>query len=55
MVSFKVFDRDEDDLPPKFQFIKCHMIFDVKTAENFRRKARMVAVGHMTETPPSIT
>ena len=31
------------------------MIFDIKMNENFRRKARMVAGGHMTETPTSIT
>ena len=38
-----------------FQYIKCHIIFDVKMGGNFRRKARMVAGGHMTETPSSIT
>ena len=31
------------------------MIFDIKMGENFRKKARMVAGGHMTETPASIT
>ena len=31
------------------------MIFDVKMGENFRRKARMVAGGHMTTTPASLT
>ena len=31
------------------------MIFDIKMGENFRRKARMVAGGHMTETPATIT
>ena len=35
------------------QEIKCHIIFDVKM--DFTRKARFVAGGHMTETPPSIT
>ena len=55
MIAFEEFDGEEDELPPEYQFIKCHMIFDVKMGENFRRKARMVAGGHMTETPSSIT
>ena len=33
----------------------CHMIFDVKFGENFRRKARLVAGGHMTDTPNTLT
>ena len=33
----------------------CHMIFDVKFGENFRRKARLVAGGHMTNTPSTLT
>ena len=32
-----------------------HMIFDVKFGENFRRKARLVADGHKTDPPSSIT
>ena len=32
-----------------------HLIFDVKLGENFRRKARLVADGHRTQTPASIT
>ena len=35
--------------------MKCHMIFDVKFGENFRRMARLVAGGHMTETPATLT
>ena len=31
------------------------MIFDVKLGENFRRKARLVAGGHTTDPPSSIT
>ena len=31
------------------------MIFDIKMGENFRRKARMVAGGHTTETPAVLT
>ena len=34
--------------------INCHLIYDVKM-EDFRRKARLVAGGHMTETPKCMT
>lgn len=40
---------------PGIQEIKCHMIFYVKMDGNFTRKARLVAGGHVTETPASIT
>jgi hypothetical protein len=38
-----------------YQEIGCHMIFDVKMDGSFTRKARLVAGGHTTETPASIT
>ncbi len=43
------FDTLEDgrDVPHGFQFVKCHMIFDIKM-EDFRCKARLVACRHMT-------
>ena len=47
--------KGDGDLPPGYQQIKCHIIFDVKMGENFRRKARMVAGGHVTETPSALT
>ena len=33
----------------------CHLVFDIKMEGNFRRKARLVAGGHMTETPAVVT
>ena len=48
MIAFEEFDGDEEDLTPEIQYIKCHMILYVKMGGNFRRKARMVAGGHMT-------
>jgi Reverse transcriptase (RNA-dependent DNA polymerase) len=54
-IAFDIFDGDKKDLPPGFQEIACHMIFDVKLGENFRRKARYVAGGHVTDPPASIT
>jgi len=52
-VAFKILENGEKP-PPGFQFIRCHMIFDIKM-EDFRRKARLVAGGHMTDVPPTIT
>ena len=54
-IAFELFDGDIEDLPPNFQEVKCHIIFDIKMGENFRRKARMVAGGHTTETPAALT
>ena len=52
-VAFKILD-DNEEVPIGYKFIRCHMIFDVKM-EDFRRKARLVAGGHMTDTPAAIT
>ena len=52
-VAFNIGEKG-DSPPVGHQFIKCHMIFDVKM-EDLRRKARMVAGGHMTDVPPTIT
>jgi hypothetical protein len=46
-----VWEASKDKIPPGYQQIKCHLIFDVKMGENFRRKARFVAGGHTTEVP----
>ena len=54
-IAFKRFEGEKGDLPPGFQEIKCHMIFDVKLGENFRRKARYVAGGHVTDPPATTT
>ena len=53
--DFKVFEKRKEDIPIGYQEIKCHMIFDVKLSENFRRKARLVGGGHTTNAPASIT
>jgi hypothetical protein len=45
-IVFKVLNG-EDDIPPTYQEIRCHVIFDVKM-EDFRRKAWFVAGGHTT-------
>ena len=53
-VAFQTYDGNPDDLVG-YEEITGHLIFDVKLAENFRRKARFVADGHRVETPASIT
>ena len=44
----------KDKLPIGYQEINCHLTFDVKMGENFRRKARFVAGGHTTKVPDSM-
>lgn len=51
----KRWEEKESDLPPGFQKIKCHFIFDIKMAWNFRCKARLVANGNETDAPPTLT
>jgi hypothetical protein len=45
---------DGGSAPIGYQKIPCHMIFDVKM-EDFRQKARLVAGGHLTKAPATIT
>ena len=54
-VAFEIFEGKEEDIPKGYQHVDCHMIFDIKFAENFRRKARMVGGGHQTATPAALT
>ena len=53
--AFEVFEGGVQQLPSGFPEIKCHMILDVKSGENFRRKARLVAGGHTTDAPATLT
>ena len=53
-VAFEVLDEKPGYRPPGYQHIKCHLVFDVKM-DTYQYKARMVAGGHMTETPASMT
>lgn len=54
-IAFEEWKRKEADIPKGYQKIRCHLIFDIKLSENFRRKARFVAGGHTTSAPSSIT
>jgi hypothetical protein len=50
--AFKILEHGAAN-PIGHQFIRCHLIFDVKL--DLTRKARYVAGGHVTETPASLT
>ena len=52
-IAFRIL-RDGNRVPPNYQHIRYHLIFDVKM-EDFRRKARYVAQGNMTEAPATLT
>jgi hypothetical protein len=52
-IAFQILN-DDDAIPPTYQEIRCHMIFDVKI-EDFRRNARFFAGDHTTDTPHSMT
>jgi hypothetical protein len=52
-VVFKL-HNDDQPIPVGYQMICTHIIYNVKM-EDFRRKARCVAGGHMTEVPSTIT
>ena len=52
---FEAYEGKKEYIPPGYQQIKCHMIFDIKLGENFRRKAQLVGGGHTTTSPSSIT
>ena len=54
LASFERYDGNIEDLVA-YQEITMHIIFDVKLGENFRRKARLVADGHKTDPPNSVT
>ena len=48
-VAFDILEEGSNP-PPGYQFVKCHLVFDIKM-EDLRRKARLVAGGHMTDVP----
>ena len=52
--AFEEFEGTVDQLVG-YQKIRCHIVWDIKLGENFRRKARLVAGGHTTEVPNHCT
>ena len=53
-IAFQTFDGDTKKLIG-YTEIKGHIVFDVKLAENSRRKARFCAYGHKVETRAFLT
>ena len=51
-VAFKILEKNEN-LPPGFEFVPCHMVFDVKM--DGTAKARLVATGCRTADPEGST
>ena len=54
-ISFEELEGDKEDIPPGYQFVNCQMTFDINMGEGFRRKACMVAGGHIPEAPAFLT
>ena len=52
--AFEVWEKHKEDLPIRYQEIKCRMIFNIKLGENLRRKARLVGNRHKAATTASI-
>ena len=52
--AFEIFEGKLEDLVV-YHKLKCNIIWDIKLGENFCRKARLVAGGHTTDTPSSLT
>ncbi len=53
-IAFNILPDGDDVAPLGYQKIPCHMVVDVKM-EDFRCKARLVAGGHRTKAPATIT
>lgn len=51
-VAFQILNGGTDPPPVFQQEIQCHLVYDIEM-EDFQRKARLVAGGHMTDSPPA--
>ena len=45
-ISFEDWTKPLSEMLPGYQKLTCHLIFEIKLSENFRRKARFVVDGH---------
>ena len=52
---FDPLEKQEGKIPPGYQEINCHFIFNIKMGENFFQKACFVAGCLMTESPATLT
>ena len=42
-IAFEEFDGGISEIPPGYQKVDCHFIFDIKMGESFHHKAWMIA------------
>ena len=54
-IAFELYEVDVEYLPPGYQEVICHIIFDVNMGDNFCHKSQMLAGGHKITTPYSLT
>ena len=54
-IASEEFEDDKEDIPPGYQFMNSHMIFDIKMGKVIKQKDCIGAGGHMTEAPASLT
>ena len=52
-IALEIYEGNVEDLPPVYQQVSCHIIFDVKMRENLRCNEQMVAGGNNTTAPSS--
>ena len=55
MANVRIAFEEAESAPIGHSKINVHLIFDVKLGENYRRKARLVAGGHVLDAPSSAT
>ena len=53
-IAFEIYNSDPNTLIG-YQECTTHLIFNIKISERFRRKARLVADGHKTKYPATMT
>ena len=48
-IDFELYEGNVEDLPPRYQGVNFHIIFDVKMGDNFLSKYQMASGGHKTK------
>ena len=54
-IAFEDWNKPLSEMLPGYSKLTCHLIFEIKLSENFRRKARFVADGHKHPVKPSLS
>ena len=48
--AFELYEGNVEYIPPGYQEVSCHIIFDVNMEDNLHRKTRMIEIGNKTTT-----